>query len=139
VIILCALIIILCYKKRLKFSLFLIVGILTLIKFGYTNIIFYILVSIFLTFTVTRYLIDILYKLIFLSDGNEAVIEANHEMSFQEAITLLNVKENASKKEIMQAYYAMMKKNHPDLGGLEYMAKKINCAKNILIKSKNND
>ena len=54
-------------------------------------------------------------------------------MSKKEAYKILNLNEGASKKEILESYQRLMKKNHPDLGGSDWMAKKLNEARDILL------
>ena len=39
----------------------------------------------------------------------------------------------ASKKEILDSYQSLMKKNHPDLGGSDWITKKLNQARDILL------
>jgi hypothetical protein len=59
---------------------------------------------------------------------------AGQSMSRAEALDLLGLKEGASEKEIQAAYRRMMKKHHPDSGGSQYLAARINEAKNILLR-----
>ena len=137
-IIVCALITILCYRKKLYLLLLLILSSVICIRYGSPNILIYAICTLVAIFLVIRYLIDIIYHFVFFNIKNNDTNDLNSEMSFNEAKEVLNVKDNANKEEIIQAYYSMMKKNHPDHGGSEYMAKKIICAKNILMKSFNN-
>ena len=43
---------------------------------------------------------------------------------------------DASDEEIDRAYKELIRKNHPDMGGSEYIAKKINAAREYIIKNK---
>jgi hypothetical protein len=54
-------------------------------------------------------------------------------MSADEARDILALKENATRKEIIQAHRKLMQKMHPDRGGSDYLAAKINQAKEALI------
>ena len=55
------------------------------------------------------------------------------EMSPDEALAILGLKEGASKRKIISAHRALMKKYHPDQGGSDYLATKINEAKDVLV------
>ena len=54
-------------------------------------------------------------------------------MSEDEALDILGLNKGASKKEIIEAYKKQMKKNHPDLGGSDWVTSKINKAKETLL------
>ena len=55
------------------------------------------------------------------------------KMSVEEAYEVLGLKPGASKDSIIAAHRKLIQKNHPDRGGSDYLASKINLAKNILI------
>ncbi len=55
-------------------------------------------------------------------------------MSTSEAREILGVEDNASAEEIETAYKSLMKKIHPDSGGSDWMTKKINAARDRLLK-----
>ncbi|MDA0781351.1 MAG: DnaJ domain-containing protein [Rickettsiales bacterium] len=68
--------------------------------------------------------------------GTPSPDNKNIKMTKRQACEILGVEENASKKEIEDAYKRLMKKNHPDTGGSKYFATELNKAKEVLLKDK---
>lgn len=54
-------------------------------------------------------------------------------MSRKEALAVLGVQEDASEEDIVAAHRKLMQKMHPDRGGNDYLAAKINQAKDVLL------
>jgi DnaJ-domain-containing protein 1 len=56
------------------------------------------------------------------------------KMTEAEAYEILGLKVGASKQQITEAHRKLIQKNHPDHGGSDYLAAKINLAKKTLMK-----
>lgn len=56
------------------------------------------------------------------------------EMNINEALETLGLQAEPSKKEIIDAHRKLIQKLHPDRGGNDYLAAKINQAKDLLLK-----
>ncbi|MBS91818.1 MAG: molecular chaperone DnaJ [Rickettsiales bacterium] len=57
----------------------------------------------------------------------------NTKLSRKDALEILGLQEGATKEQIMDSYQKLMKKNHPDLGGSDWITKKLNEARDILL------
>lgn len=57
----------------------------------------------------------------------------NNMMSRKEALKILGLPDDATKKEILDSYHSLIKKNHPDLGGSDWITSQINKAKETLL------
>jgi hypothetical protein len=55
------------------------------------------------------------------------------EMSVEEAYEVLGLRAGAGAAEIREAHHRLMKMVHPDLGGSDYLATKINRARDVLL------
>lgn len=57
------------------------------------------------------------------------------EMNHQQALDILGLSSAATQKDILKAHKRLMQGLHPDRGGSDYLAKQINCARDLLLKN----
>jgi curved DNA-binding protein CbpA len=66
-------------------------------------------------------------KVVASSDGNTS-------MSHEEAKLILGLEDQFEKKDVELAYKRLIQKLHPDRGGNDYLAARVNLARDTLIK-----
>lgn len=71
------------------------------------------------------------------SETSSQASSANQDtkMTKEEAHQVLGVDDNATEEEIIEAHRKLIQKMHPDRGGNDYLASKINRAKDFLLKN----
>jgi hypothetical protein len=67
------------------------------------------------------------------SSDNTSSRHASTAMTREEALQVLGLAPEASDAEIREAYHSLMQKLHPDHGGSDYLAAKVNQAREVLI------
>jgi len=61
--------------------------------------------------------------------------KTKEQMAREEALQILGLKEGATEDDIKAAYRRLMGRLHPDAGGTDYLAAKVNTAKDLLLPS----
>ena len=59
--------------------------------------------------------------------------KTKEQMAREEALQILGLREGASEEDIKAAYRRLMARLHPDAGGTDYLAAKVNMAKDLLL------
>ena len=99
-----------------------------------------IILALLIKFKILGYIIYLLPYILRVFSGvkqsNPNHSRQNLEISgIEEAYEILGLAMDASNEEIDHAYKELIRKNHPDMGGSEYIAKKINAAREYIIKN----
>ncbi|GAA5524528.1 co-chaperone protein DjlA [Microbulbifer aestuariivivens] len=66
--------------------------------------------------------------------GDNGAEHQEQPMTAAEAFRILDIEESASREEIVAAHRRLIQKLHPDRGGSDYLAARINSAKAFLLK-----
>jgi len=62
--------------------------------------------------------------------------ETTSNLTAEEAALILGVPIHANEEQVRDAHRRLIQKNHPDRGGTDYLATKINQARDTLLKAK---
>ncbi|MEE2695076.1 MAG: DnaJ domain-containing protein [Pseudomonadota bacterium] len=87
--------------------------------------------AIFLILYRWRFLINFISKIFLYNRYKKTSFSKTINKS--EALEILGLNKQASKDEILKRYQELMKKNHPDIGGSEWITKKLNQARETLL------
>ena len=118
------------FKKKLKFfGIILIVFVVLIIMTRFPQVIS-VIPAVFLILFRWRFLINFLVQTFLKNPKNN---KFSKNIDEQEAFEILGLKKGASRKEIIDKYQELMKKNHPDKGGSDWITKKLNKARDILL------
>lgn len=116
------------FKKYLKFFFFIFLTIIVIYLMRFFPAIISSIPAIFLILYRWGNFINFLSR-VFLSKK----FSSERSMTRSEALEILGLQEGASKEEILKSHQELIKKNHPDLGGSDWITKKINKARDILL------
>ena len=67
------------------------------------------------------------------SSQSAAQVRSANSMTRAQAFEVLNLREGASREEIITSYRELIRKVHPDRGGSSYLAAEVNRARDVLL------
>ena len=117
------------FKKYLKFFIFFCLIGLVIFLLRYNPKIISVLPLIFVLFFKWLPILKILKNIFFKKNYSDNF----NNMSRKEAYDILGLKPDATKNDIIKRYNLLIKKNHPDLAGSEWISKQLNKARDILL------
>ena len=118
------------FKKYLKFFIFICLILFLILLMRYNPKVVSIIPLVFVLFFKWMPVLTFL-KSIFFSNKDQSL--NLKKMGKEEALEILGLDSIATKDEIIERYNKLIKKNHPDLGGSEWITKRINKARDILL------
>jgi len=119
------------FRKYVKFSLILFVLLIISFLFRFFPAVVAAIPGVFLVCYRWRFLISILSKLFYRKKSSN--FSSKNAMSRKNALDILGLKDGVSREEILETYQSLIKKNHPDLGGSDWITKQINQARDTLL------
>ena len=69
-------------------------------------------------------------------DQGQSPAQSDASITREEALEILGLEDGATRKDVVEAHRRLMNRMHPDKGGSNYLAAKINAAKKRLLDSK---
>jgi hypothetical protein len=119
------------FRKNLKIIIFIFLfSLIGLIMTRFPHVIS-VIPAVFLILYRWRFLIGLISKIFLYKRFKRG--NSSKSISKSEALEILGLDEQASKHEILKRYQELMKKNHPDIGGSEWVTKKLNQARETLL------
>ena len=118
------------FKKYLKFFFLIIIISVVLFLMRFFPAVITSIPAIFLILYRLGNFINFIAK-VFLRNKNQHFKKEN--MTKKEALEILGLNEGASKEDIIKNHQKLIKKNHPDIGGSDWITKKLNKARDILL------
>ncbi len=119
------------FKKNLKLIIIIIlIGFVSVLMTRFPQVIS-VIPAIFLILYRWRFLINFLAKIFIFNKKNKNKNFTN--ISRNEALEILGLSQEVNKNDIMKRYQELIKVNHPDKGGSEWITKKLNQARETLL------
>ena len=118
------------FKKYIKFFFFTLIICIVLFLMRFFPAVITSLPAVFLILFRWGNFINFVAKVFF---RNKSQHFKKQSMTKKEALEILGLDENATKEDIIKSHQKLIKKNHPDIGGSDWVTKKLNKARDILL------
>ena len=118
------------FKKYLKFFFLIIIICIVLFLMRFFPAVITSIPAVFLVLFRWGNFINFIANVFFKNKSRHLKKES---MTKKEALEILGLDENATKEDIIKSHQKLIKKNHPDIGGSDWVTKKLNKARDILL------
>ena len=118
------------FKKYLKLFIFICLILILIFLMRFNPMIVSMIPLVFVLFFKWMPVLSFLKSVFFSSKTESGNFK---KMDRAEALEILGLDRKATKEQIVERYNKLIKKNHPDLGGSEWITKRINKARDILL------
>ena len=118
------------FKKYIKFFFLVVIICIVLFLMRFFPAVITSIPAIFLILFRWGNFINFIAKVFLRNKGQHFKKES---MTKKEALEILGLDENATKEDIIKSHQKLIKKNHPDIGGSDWVTKKLNKARDILL------
>ncbi len=118
------------FKKNIKLVILIFLSVIVLLIMTRFPQVITVIPAIFLILYRWRFIINLLANFFFLNKRSDF---SSKKIEDEEAFEILGLNKGATDDEIIKKYQELMKKNHPDKGGSEWITKKLNQARETLL------
>ena len=119
------------FRKYIKMVAFILILLVILFSVRFFPAVITAIPGVLLIFYRWKFVISLISKFLNFKQSKRGNFKKT--MTRKEALEILGLKDEATKREILDSYNNLIKKNHPDLGGSDWITKRLNQARDTLL------
>ena len=119
------------FRKYIKMVAFILILLVILFSVRFFPAVITAIPGVLLIFYRWQFIISLISKFLIFKQSKRGNFKKT--MTRKEALEILGLKDEATKREILDSYNNLIKKNHPDLGGSDWITKRLNQARETLL------